>query len=331
MEAKFGFIKMTIEEFENYVSNLRVGRTVLFLQHHHTYKPSYIHFKGKNHFDLQSGMKQYHIAHNGWLDVGQHFTTFPDGTILTGRSIEKTPACISGNNGNAVCIENLGNFDEGCDTMNELQRSTIIRMTAALCKKFNLAATTNKILYHHWFDLSTGERNNGTKNNKSCPGSNFFGGNKVEDCKNHFLPLVFNLLQTDTPNPPTVSIVKYVSITVDKLNVREGAGSGFQIVSNRKAIRQGAVLRVFAEKNGWLKISSSLEHWVSGRFTTLVRHVEVNTDVLNVRTGPSIDFPKTTSLYKGQEVFITDEVNGWCKINAKDSWIKMSYLDFKTN
>lgn len=331
METKFGFTKMSIAEFENYISNLRIGRTVLTIQQHHTYSPSYIHFKGNNHFELQKGMKEYHVSHNGWMDIGQHFSTFPDGTILTGRNIETTPACIYGNNANSVCIENLGNFDKGGDEMNQLQKDTIVRMTAALCKKFNLAANTDKIVYHHWFDLSSGVRNNGTKNNKSCPGTNFFGGNKVEDCKSIFLPLIHNLLNTDSPNPLTVPIVKYVSVTANSLNVREGAGNNFSIVSDRSPVERGGILRVFGEKDGWLKISSSAEHWVYGRFTNIVKHVKVSADVLNVRTGPSTDFPKTASLHKGQEVFIIDEINGWCRISMEDRWVKMSYLDFKTN
>ncbi|HKX87299.1 MAG TPA: SH3 domain-containing protein [Flavobacterium sp.] len=331
MEVKYGFRKMTIDEFEDYISNLKIARTILFLQQHHTYKPSYVHFNGGNHFDLQQNMKQFHVAHNGWQDIGQHFTTFPDGSIITGRNIEKTPACILGNNANAVCIENLGNFDKGADIMNASQKETIIRMTAALCRKFNLAINTNKIVYHHWFDLSTGERNNGSKNNKTCPGSDFFGGNKVDDCKNNFLPLVYNLLQSDTPNPLTVSIVKYVSVKASVLNIREGAGIDYEIVSNRKSVSQGSILRVFAEKDGWLKISSSAEHWVYGKLTSVVKRVLVNADVLNVRTGPSTDFPKSSSLYKGQEVFITDELNGWCRISMESRWVKMNYLDFITN
>ena len=62
-------------------------------------------------------MKAYHVTYNGWNDIGQHFTIFPDGLILTGRSLEKSPACIYGQNANAICIENLGNFDLGGDQM----------------------------------------------------------------------------------------------------------------------------------------------------------------------------------------------------------------------
>jgi predicted component of type VI protein secretion system len=70
------------------------------------------------------------------------------------------------------------------------QRETIIQMTAILCRRFNIPVNTQSIVYHHWFNLSTGQRNDGSSNNKSCPGTNFFGGNKVIDCSTYFLPLI---------------------------------------------------------------------------------------------------------------------------------------------
>lgn len=319
---------MNIEEFESYISNLKIGRTVLFLQQHHTYKPSYIHFDGNNHFNLQKGMKQYHVTQNGWMDIGQHFTTFPDGAIVTGRNIEFSPACIYGNNANAVCVENVGNFDKGADIMSKSQKEAIIRMTAALCRKFNLAVDTNKIVYHHWFDLSNGQRNNGARNNKSCPGTNFFGGNKVEDCQKNFLPLVNSIVEANSFNLLSIPLLKYVCVTAEKLNIRKGAGASYSIISERSPVSQGATLRVFEEKNGWLKISSSDGHWVNGKFTKVVTRATVKANVLNVRTGPSTNFPKTNSLYKNQEVFVSEEKNGWCKVGLDDSWVSKRYLLF---
>ncbi|RYY67337.1 MAG: N-acetylmuramoyl-L-alanine amidase [Chitinophagaceae bacterium] len=192
MTTQFGFTKMTIDEFETWITTCHITRTILTIQQHHTYSPAYAHFKGVNHFELQQGMKNYHVNQNGWADIGQHFTTFPDGTIITGRSLDISPACIKGQNANAICIENLGNFDTGKDKMTIAQKDTIIRMTAKLCSRFNLPVNVNSIVYHHWFDLVTGLRNNGTRNNKSCPGTDFFGGNKVNDCIANFLPLVLS-------------------------------------------------------------------------------------------------------------------------------------------
>ena len=323
------FKKFTIVEFEKYISGLKIARTVLNIQQHHTYIPSYIHFKGNNHVALQTGMRNTHINSNGWSDIGQHFTTFPDGTIMTGRDIEMSPACIYGNNANAVCIEHIGNFDIGKDQMTTAQSNTIIRMTVALCKKFNFSINTNKIVYHHWFNLSTGDRNNGSKNNKSCPGTNFFGGNKVTDCEINFLPLIRNILQSNNPSPPKVRVLKYIIVTSYSLNIRIGPSSKDKLVKGRKPAALGAVLRVYHENDGWYKISSSSDHWVFGKFTKVVKHAFVNTDSLNIRTGSGIDFPKTDSLLKGQEVFIIEEKDNWCKISMEEKWVSKKYLMYE--
>jgi hypothetical protein len=190
MTKKFGLVKWSIREFEEWLNSIQLARTVLVIQQHHTFSPSYPDFNGSNHFELQQGMKNYHISHNGWSDIGQHFSTFPDGSILSGRPLEQAPVCIKGQNTTSICLEHLGNFDSGKDVMLAEQRETIIQMTAILCRRFNIPVNTQSIVYHHWFNLSTGQRNDGSSNNKSCPGTNFFGGNKVIDCSTYFLPLI---------------------------------------------------------------------------------------------------------------------------------------------
>jgi hypothetical protein len=325
MISKFGFTKLTISEFEQWLSNLKVAKTIVYIQEHHTWNPSYISFKNDNHFELQQAMKNYHVNNNGWMNIGQHFTTFPDGSILTGRSLEQSPACIFGFNSNAICIENLGNFDLGKDTMTAEHKETIVRITAALCKKFNLSVNSNKIVYHHWFNLSTGERNNGIKNNKSCPGTAFFGGNKVSDCENNFLPLVANVLKTAVL-PPNTAVLKYVCVTSDTLNIRTDASSKSNVVKDREAAILGAILRVYEIKSGWYKISSSANNWVNGSYTKNVTRCTVNAKTLNVRSGPGIEYPKVASIYKNQEVFVIDEKNSWFKISTDNKWVKKEFL-----
>lgn len=328
METKYGFTKMTVAEFENWISNLRIGRTILKIQQHHTYIPSYVHFTGSNHFERQLAMKNHHVNQNGWLDIGQHFTIFPDGTLLTGRSLEKSPACITNQNANSVCIENFGDFDSGRDTMSNLQKNAIIAVTAALCKKFNLPVNSNTIVYHHWFRLDNGVRNNGAGNNKSCPGTNFFGGNKVIDFENHFAPLLITKLSGHQIKTDSSTIVKYVCVTANVLNIRTQPDAGSPKVSERPNIAMGAILRVYEEKDGWLKISNSLSHWVAGRYTTEVKRATVNAAILNVRTGPGTNFPKTVKIEKDEEVFVFEELNSWCKIGLEDKWVSKSFLNF---
>ncbi|WP_412468362.1 SH3 domain-containing protein [Pedobacter sp. KLB.chiD] len=325
MISKLGFTKLSISEFEQWIANLKVAKTILYIQQHHTWNPSYISFKNDNHFELQLAMKNYHVNNNGWMDIGQHFTTFPDGSILTGRSLEHTPACIFGFNANAICIENLGNFDLGKDAMTAAHKETIVRMTAALCKKFSIPVNSQKIVYHHWFNLSTGERNNGTKNNKTCPGTNFFGGNKVADCEKNFLPLVANSLRAAAPSA-NVPVLKYVYVTADTLNIREDANSKSNKVKGRDSATLGAILRVYEIKNGWYKISSSDNHWVNASYTKDVKRYIVNANVLNVRSGPGTNYPKVASLSENQEVFVMEEKNNWVKISSDNKWVKKEFL-----
>lgn len=334
MTTKFGFSKMTIQEFETWIASLHLGRTILTVQQHHTLIPSYADFNGSNHFEMQQSMKNYHVNSNGWSNIGQHFSSFPDGTIVTGRPLEQTPACILGQNSHAICIEHVGNFDQGKNTMTAAQCDTAVRMTAALCKKFNLTVNTTSIVYHHWFDLSTGERNNGTKNNKSCPGTNFFGGNKVADCTANFLPLVAHLV---TPGvaaqepgiavTPSATVLKYVSVTSSSLNVRSKPDPT-SAKADRPPLAFGAVLRVFKEDNGWYKISGSQEHWVSAKFTTLVKRALVTADALNVRSGPDKSFEKVGTYAKGQELFIESEQNNWGKVNFEPKWVNNGFLSY---
>lgn len=325
MKTKFGFVSLTVSEFENWIQQQNVARTVLFIQEHHTFSPSYIHFKGDNHFDMQRGMKNHHVNNNGWSDIGQHLTIFPDGRVVTGRSLERSPACIFGNNKHAVCIESVGFFDKGKDEMTSQQRDSIIRVTAALCKRFNIPISTDRIVYHHWFDLSTGARTNGTGMTKSCPGTNFFGGNSVTDCEEHFLPLIAAASGEEISGEMSSAIVGYGSVTANRLNIRKGASSSFDRVGQTSL---GAILRIYEKKNNWYRISQGNQEWVSGNFVKPVKRATVNAHVLNVRSGPSTQFHVVGSVVKNQEVFAYEEVDNWSQINIDEQWVSNRFLDF---
>lgn len=326
METRFGFTLMNLPEFETWLRDLRVGRTVLFIQQHHTFVPAYQHFTGSNHFERQRAMKNHHVNTNGFFDIAQHFTTFPDGTLMTGRSMESSPACIKFNNADAVCIEHLGDFDRGRDVMTPAQRATAIGMTAALCTRFGIPVTPDRIVYHHWFRLDNGMRNNGAGGNKSCPGTNFFGGNKVADCEANLLPAVRDAVGAGGPAGPPPAIEKYALVTAGALNVRVGPGAGNAKVPGREPVTLGAVLRVFDEHNGWLKISSSTQSWVSGRFTREVQRATVDADALNIRSGPGIDFVSLGTFRRGQEVFIQEEEGRWARVSMDEKWVSKRFL-----
>jgi len=325
MKTKFGFTSLTVSEFERWIQQQNIARTVLFIQEHHTFSPSYIHFKGDNHFTMQRGMKNHHVNNNGWSDIGQHLTIFPDGRILTGRSLERSPACIFGNNKHAICIESVGYFDIGKDQMTSAQRESIIAVTAALCKRFNIPVSTDRIVYHHWFDLSSGARTNGSGVTKSCPGTNFFGGNSVSDCKQHFLPLVASAIGQPITGETSSSIIGYGYVTANLLNIRKGARSSFAKVGQTSL---SAVVRIYEEKNNWYRISENKQEWVSGNYVKEIKRATVNANVLNVRSGPSTRFHVVGSVVKNQEVFAYKEKGNWSQISLDEQWVSNNFLDF---
>jgi len=329
MQTRYNFTLLTLDEFEKWLSAQTVARTILNIQQHHTWVPSYIHFSGNNHFERQLAMKNHHVGVNGWADIGQHFTVFPDGMIVTGRPLERVPACIFGHNANAICIENLGNFDIGKDEMRPEQREATIRVTAMLCQKFNLPVNPFSIVYHHWFDLATGTRNNGSGINKSCPGTNFFGGNKVVDSINNFFPLVQQAIDAaiETERNPS-HLIKNVMVTASRLNIRSGPSGRAILAQGRDAAITGAILRVYDERDGWYKISNSQENWVASRFTIEAHRATVNANALNVRSGPGTNFPRVDSLIRGEEIYIVAEINNWCKIAIEEKWVNKSFLTF---
>ena len=187
------FKSFSVKDFKTYVDSLKVTRGIKRIQLHHTYSPSYAHFTGDNHIKLQQNMKNYHVNTNGWGDIGQHFTIYPDGIIVTGRSINKNPAGIYGANSGAVCIECLGNFDKGGDVMAEAQKNAIVGAVRILIDKFNLDVMDD-VTYHAWWGSDGREIGDYVRgaSAKTCPGTNFFGGNTLTAFRDNLQPLIEN-------------------------------------------------------------------------------------------------------------------------------------------
>jgi LysM repeat protein len=203
MDGKF--IRMTREEFKDWILNHKFTRKVGKIQIHHTYQPSYQQFNGSNHFALMKGMEEYHVQGMKWSQISQQLTSFPDGTVVVGRSFNTAPEGSFGLlnkeamhkiEADAITIENLGNFD--AEQMTAEQRETIVTVVALLMLKYGLTPTVDSITYHHWWDINSGERvlDHGEGHAvKTCPGTKFFGGNSTTDAKNNFYPLVTQKMQ----------------------------------------------------------------------------------------------------------------------------------------
>lgn len=189
METKNGFTLLRPDEFASWLNSQNITRKISKVQLHHTASPSYSNFTGNNHFTLQANMKNYHVVKRYFSDIAQHFTIFPDGRICTGRNLNTDPAGITGGNTGAICIENLGFFDKGGDNMTDEQYESIISTVKILIDKFSINPSSG-VIYHAWYSAGgtyLGDYIAG-RSTKTCPGTNFFGGNTRSAFEKELLP-----------------------------------------------------------------------------------------------------------------------------------------------
>lgn len=260
MEQKGKFVLMILDEFGPFLDAAVVHRAIHLVQNHHTFIPNYSHFTGANHFKLLEGMERAHLE-RGFAEIAQNLTIFPDGRVAVCRSLDKIPAGIKGANGGGICIENVGDFDTGKDQMTDEQRDTIVAVNAMLCRRFSLTPDADSIVYHHWFDLDSGQRTNGTGITKSCPGTGFFGGNRVPDAVGGLIPRIVAVMSGAAPPPPPPLFLAHV--TADSLNVRLGPGVQHAVVNR---LTKGTPVRVFEESGNWARIDPANPHWANSRF-----------------------------------------------------------------
>ena len=250
----------TLDEFAQFIQK-PVDRQITSVQNHHTAEPSYNEFNGSNHFPLLSGMRNFHVKERGFNDIAQNLTTFPDGTIAICRPMAKDPAGIKGANKGAICIEHVGNFDNGKDSMTAAQRETVIRMNALLSRRFKLKLDTSAFVYHHWFDLESGTRKNGAGVTKTCPGTSWFGGNKVADAEANFLPLIRAAVAAlDGPVAIPIAVVKSPD---GVLSIRSGPAAS---TAKLGELTNGAVVHIHEVNGIWRRIDGAEQKWVSSKF-----------------------------------------------------------------
>lgn len=119
-------------------------------------------------------------------------------------------------------------------------------------------------------------------------------------------------------------------VNTDGLNFRNDAGTSYSII---KVLNKGEKVEVISESNGWSKVKhDSRLGYVAIQYidkaTTNYTIKEVNTDGLNVRTGPSTSYATIGKLNKGTRVEVISESAGWSKINYnnKTAYVSSGYL-----
>jgi hypothetical protein len=265
MKQEGKFILLTREEFKEWLNKQNIKRIITKIQQHHTYAPSYKSFKN-NHFELVKNMENYHIKVGKMSEIAQNITIFPDGLIMICRTFDKDPAGIYGANANAICIENVGNFDIGGDVMTEEHRKSIIFVNVCLSIKFKLVINTDTIIYHSWFKLKSGGY-------KSCCGTNWFGGNTKESAIKNFYPLIEN--EVNKLMNPVKQETKQGKILVS-LNIRQSNSTTSTIVGK---LNINDMVTILEEQSGWFRISNGWIFGNSGKYVEIVEKPKEETKI----------------------------------------------------
>lgn len=277
------------------------------IQEHHMYEPSYKCWK-EDALTRQKNIKDFHVNTNHWGDIAQHFSTFPDGSIVTGRSLSKTVAIgIKGWNTKKICIENYGDFDKRHDNMTDAQKKSVIALTALLCEHEGIKPSTSTIKYHCWFTAGgvyLGDFDK-YKSCKTCPGTGFFGGNTKSSMKKNFLPLVKKYLTdksitiTPAPIPSTkdsdevipngLADKKALVIGCEKLNVRKNRpdkeGTLAAVIDT---VVSGTRVTIGYVADGWASIFYTKEEHSMNGFVN-VKYLDLIEDTKKETTVPITD------------------------------------------
>lgn len=268
MKTAYGFTRFdTADEFKNWLKNKSVTRKVTRLQVHHTGLPDYSCFYKKNgttedELTRQKSMKSFHVNSRGMNDIAQHFTVYPNGKIVTGRSLNSNPAGISGWNSNAICVEIYGNFDKGHDIMKQAQKDAVIMLYGELCKKFKLTPSHSTIRPHAHFTSGgtyLGDYVAG-RSRKSCPGTNFMGIGNSKAAMTTFIGYVKSYMNgTPATSPTTSNTVGVYKVIVDELNIRQGPGTSYSV---KGVVKKGEAYTITQLSGSWGHLKSNVG-WIN--------------------------------------------------------------------
>ncbi len=354
MKTQNGFTLMKgSNEIRAFLKGKKVSRKISGIQIHHMGMPDYNTWEktdkrifSEPHFGRTNSLNEY--GKNTWGSrdengkyIAQHFNVFPDGYITSGRNLNSTPIGIKGWNTGKICIEIYGNFDKGKDQMTTAQKEAVIALVGELCRRFDLTPGTNTLRYHAWFTsggtyLGTYDPN---KSRKTCPGTNFFGGNTMAAYKKNFLPAIQTYLKNgsvgiENENSSVVSVNKIVKVTTDELNIRKEPTANSSKVGE---VKKGEVFTIIKQDGNWGYLKSGAG-WIHLGYTEPVKSIDivnsgnsfkvrVTTDILNIRKSPDANSSKTGSVKKGEVFTITKTSGDWGYLKSGAGWIHLGYTE----
>lgn len=120
---------------------------------HHFWKPAAGDYRG---YQTMRGIWRYHVHRRRWKDVGYNWLFGPDGSIWTGRSLQRHGAHCIGHNSDSVGLGMCLNGDEEVLARFPKMERAVFDITIALCKQY--ALDEDDLHFHRDFAR------------KSCPG-----------------------------------------------------------------------------------------------------------------------------------------------------------------
>jgi hypothetical protein len=151
------FRRLTASEFETEVTRFAWSRRIWRVDMHHTAFPAHADYDGVRSIER---MARFHTADRKFDDIAQHVSIAPDGAIWTGRDWNRDPASVGfGMNTGVFMLEAIGNFDWGFDRLEGRQLDSVIRVTHAVQRRFQLPVQA--LLFHREVPQTA----------KTCPGT----------------------------------------------------------------------------------------------------------------------------------------------------------------
>ncbi len=132
-----------------------------------------------------------------------------------------------------------------------------------------------------------------------------------------------------------------VTIAADSVNVREGPGLSYPLITQ---LKKGDKYAIVKESNDWtqIKLSNGQTGWVANWLIRKASGNQVtdgqgsigntavsNTENLRVRSGPGTNFQIIGYLTKGQAVNVLDKNESWIKVSSSfgDGWVAAAFLN----
>ena len=128
------------------------------------------------------------------------------------------------------------------------------------------------------------------------------------------------------------ALIQY-TVNTDSLNVRSGPSTSYSILGG---LKRGTVIEVQSITSGWAKFNYNGKTaycnatYLQKKATTSMK---VNTDSLNVRSGPSTSYSILGGLKRGTVIEVQSITSGWAKFNynGKTAYCNATYLDTVTS